>query len=48
MLWVAAFFFAAICLLLWDARRRATKDIREANQFLRDMGAPTGLKIKRK
>lgn len=32
-------------LVDWHAKRVATRDAREANQFLRDMGAPTGLKV---
>lgn len=34
-------------LILLLAKRSATKSAREANQFLRDMGAPTGLKVRK-
>jgi hypothetical protein len=38
---------ALFAFILYLARRRATRDAREDNQFLRDMGAPTGLRVKR-
>jgi hypothetical protein len=38
---------AWFAFILYLARRRATRDAREDNQFLRDMGAPTGLRVRR-
>jgi hypothetical protein len=38
---------ALFAFILYLARRRAMRDAREDNQFLRDMGAPTGLKVRR-
>ncbi len=34
-------------LILWLGRRAATRDARAADRFLRDMGAPTGLRVRR-
>lgn len=34
--------------IIWHAKRKVMRDSREANAFLRDMGAPTGLKVVRK
>ncbi len=47
MTWLAllSIIVGAMLVVMWDAKRRATKDAREANQFLRDMGAPSGLRV---
>jgi hypothetical protein len=45
-MWLALAVFGAV--ISWHAHRRLARDAREADQFLRDFGAPTGLKVKRR
>jgi hypothetical protein len=45
-MWLALAAFGA--LISWHAYLRLNRNAREADQFLRDMGAPTGIKVKRR